>query len=233
MMGALFFDPFHLFDGKSPVAAARGLTAARYPNGFLGSPLQLMSYYAERRGGFYIACHDRDGADKDLSFYKSPDDTGSVVARELGCLALALEQAGAYMEKLRLSFTDYLQRWWQQRPAVLRWHDERLIEYPASVAITWETTFAQLSEPQQNLLQVLAWLEPEPIPLFCFESPALAAAIPEPREALAGLADFSLARFETESDAVVIHRLVQVVARGRGDAAGREASLRTALDTMD
>jgi hypothetical protein len=78
MMGAVFFDPFHLFDGKSPVAAARGLTAARYPNGFLGSPLQMMSYYAEQRGGFYIACHDRDGADKDLNFFKSSDDKSLV-----------------------------------------------------------------------------------------------------------------------------------------------------------
>jgi hypothetical protein len=83
MMGALFFDPFHLFDGKSPVAAARGLTAARYPNGFLGSPLQMISYYAQGRGGVYIACHDPDGADKDLNFYKSLDDTPQSDAERL------------------------------------------------------------------------------------------------------------------------------------------------------
>jgi tetratricopeptide (TPR) repeat protein len=158
---------------------------------------------------------------------------GALVARELGCLALALEQAGAYIDKLRLSFTDYLERWRQKRPDVLRWHDDGLMEYPASVAITWETSFAQLAEPEQRLLQVLAWLAPEPIPLFFFDAEPLTAAIPEPREALAGLAAFSLARFETEADTVVIHRLVQEVARGRGDETGRASSLRTALDAVD
>lgn len=78
MMGALFFDPFHLFNGKSPVPAGRGVTVARYPNGFHGSPLQMMSYYAEGRGGFYFACPDGEGADKDLNFYKSSDDTNLV-----------------------------------------------------------------------------------------------------------------------------------------------------------
>jgi hypothetical protein len=107
------------------------------------------------------------------------------------------------------------------------------MRYPASVAITWETTFAELPEPEQGLLQVVAWLAPEPIRLFFIDAEPLTVAIPEPREALAGLAAFSLAGFETESDAVVIHRLVQDDARRRGDETGREASLRTALDAVN
>ena len=43
-------------------------------------------------------------------------------------------------------FAEYLQRWQAKRPEVLRWHDPRLMQYPASVAVTWETTFAQLGE---------------------------------------------------------------------------------------
>ena len=83
---------------------------------------------------------------------RAADDpsAAAAAARELGCLALALEQAAAYIDKLRLSFTEYLGRWRQKRPEVLRWHDERLMQYPASVAITWETTFAQLREPEQR-----------------------------------------------------------------------------------
>ena len=68
------------------------------------------------------------------------------------------------------------------------------MQYPASVAITWETAFARLREPEQRLLQVLAWLAPKPIPLFLFDAQPLSQAIPEPREAVAGLAAFSLAR---------------------------------------
>ena len=159
---------------------------------------------------------------------RAADDpsAAAAAARELGCLALALEQAGAYINKLRLSFTEYLGRWRQKRPEVLRWHDERLMQYPASVAITWETTFAQLQEPEQRLLQVLAWLAPEPIPLFLFDAQPLSQAIPEPREALAGLAAFSLARFEAAGDAVAVHRLVQEVARSRAAESDRQTELR-------
>jgi tetratricopeptide (TPR) repeat protein len=153
------------------------------------------------------------------------------VARELGYLALALEHAGAYIDKLRLTFSEYLERWRQKRPEVLRWHDARLIEYPASVAVTWQTTFAQLTEPEQRLLQVLAWLAPEPIPLFFLDAAPLIEAIPEPRDAFSGLATFSLARFETE--AVVIHRLVQEVARGRADEADRARSLQVAVAAIN
>ena len=45
------------------------------------------------------------------------------------------------------------------------------------MAITWETTFAQLTEPERRLLDVLAWLAPEPIPLFLFEAAPLVEAI--------------------------------------------------------
>ena len=107
------------------------------------------------------------------------------------------------------------------------------MQYPASVAITWETTFAQLREPEQRLLQVLAWLAPEPIPLFLFDAQPLSQAIPEPREALAGLAAFSLARFEAAGDAVAVHRLVQEVARSRAAEPDRQSAIRTALDTVN
>ena len=111
---------------------------------------------------------------------KAADDAvqAAAVARELDGLALALEQAGAYIDKLRLSFAEYLERWEAKRPEVLRWHDLRLMQYPASVAVTWETTFAQLTEPERRLLEVLAWLAPEPIPLFLFDAEPLVEASP-------------------------------------------------------
>ena len=74
MMGAVFFDPFHLFQGDAADLHARGMVVSRYPNGFHGSALQLMAYYAEGSGGFYIAAKDNRGSDKDLNFFKAPDD---------------------------------------------------------------------------------------------------------------------------------------------------------------
>ena len=160
-------------------------------------------------------------------------DAASAVARELGGLALGLEQAGAYINRLRLSFADYLARWRDRRDEVLAWHDERLMGYPASVAITWVTTFEQLPEPERRLLQVLAWLAPEPIPLVFLDAEPLARALPDPRAALGGLAAFSLLKFAETGDAVLVHRLVQEVARGRGEPADRTASLTLALDALD
>jgi hypothetical protein len=86
------------------------------------------------------------------------------LADQLGCLALALEQASAYIAQRRLSFAEYLAEWHSQREKVLAWYDARLMQYPKSVAITWQTTFDRLDEPARLLLQRLAWLAPEPIP---------------------------------------------------------------------
>ena len=166
---------------------------------------------------------------------KQGDDAvqGAAIAHELGHLALALEQAGAYIDKQRLSFAEYLRRWQEKRPAVLGWHDPRLMQYPASVAVTWETTFAQLGDPERRLLDVLAWLAPEPIPIALFEAAPLAEAISDPREALAGLAGYSLARFDASGDAVLVHRLVQEITRGRIPAADRGNSLQIALEAVN
>jgi tetratricopeptide (TPR) repeat protein len=165
----------------------------------------------------------------------APDDASraAAIARELDGLALALEQAGAYIDKLGLSFAEYLKHWEAKRPEVLSWHNQRLMGYPASVAATWETTLARLEEPERHLLEVLAWLAPAPIPLVLFEADPLAAALPEPREALAGLEGYSLARFDASGDAVLVHRLVQEITRDRIPVADRTARLQLALGAVN
>jgi tetratricopeptide (TPR) repeat protein len=189
---------------------------------------------------------------------KGADDAtrAAAIAGELDGLALALEQAGAYIDKQRLSLAEYLQRWEARRPEVLGWHDPRLMKYPASVAVTWETTFTQLAEPERRLLEVLSWLVPEPIPLFFFDAAALEAAVAgprdtllrrfrrwlnkqlqrataAPREALAGLAGYSLARLTASGEAVLVHRLVQEITRGRIPKGDRTARLQLALDAVN
>lgn len=130
------------------------------------------------------------------------------LAEALGNLALALEQAGAYIHHHRCSLADYLERWQEQDARVREWFDERLMNYPRSVATTWETSFAQLDTAARDLLYTLAWLAPEPMPAALF-----------PREAeagLVGLLAYSLARRDHEGKAMVtVHRLVQEVTRHR------------------
>jgi hypothetical protein len=67
------------------------------------------------------------------------DDTDArVLAVELGVLALALEQAGAYIVQRRRSLAKYLVEWRSQESRVRGWHDARVMNYPTSVAVTWQ-----------------------------------------------------------------------------------------------
>jgi hypothetical protein len=86
------------------------------------------------------------------------------LAHELGRLALALEQAGAFIAQKRSSLADYLARWHQRDEAIRKWNDERLTKYPRAVVTTWDTTVDQLSPEGLALLRQLSWLAPEPIP---------------------------------------------------------------------
>ena len=80
---------------------------------------------------------------------KQADDVAQArtLAGELGGLALALEQAGAYIAQRRLSLASYLAQWRGQRDKVLAWYDPRLMQYPKSVAVTSPTSFDQIRQP--------------------------------------------------------------------------------------
>ncbi len=166
------------------------------------------------------------------------------LADELGYLALALEQAGAYIAQRRLSFAQYLVEWQGQREKVLAWYDARLMQYPTSVAITWQTTFDRLGEPARRLLQRLAWLAPEPIPesLLAVAAPGeggdageVAGTPAKAFPALVELDSYSLVRRASDAPSFTIHRLVQEVMRGgRNDAEpAATTALRVALAWVD
>ena len=149
-----------------------------------------------------------------------PDDPAMAreLAQDLDGLALALEQAGAYIDERGISFSRYRKDWQERREKVLSWFDPQLMQYPASVATTWLTSFQQLSAAAQTLLRRLAWLSPEPIPESLLEVaiPAGDGDTAEPIEAMDALVQldrYSLVSRSRESDSFLLHRLVQEVAR--------------------
>ncbi len=163
-----------------------------------------------------------------------PDDPAhaATLAHELGYLALALEQAGAYIAKLRLGFAQYLDQWRSRQPAVLSWYDSRLMQYPKSVAITWQTSFDQLQPAARRMLQRLAWLAPDPIPVTLLDVP-IPGSTADPRDALTEQEALSLASWSNDGTAFAVHRLVQAVTRhGQADDTGKPA-LREALGWLD
>jgi tetratricopeptide (TPR) repeat protein len=174
------------------------------------------------------------------------------LVRELGGLALAIEQAGAFIAAKHESLGGYLRRWREREAKVRAWHDETLMHYPRALAVTWDTSVAQLDAGALALLRLLCWLAPEPIPRALLETDeakqALAQAAgalveageraaggavsADAEDALAGLAGLSLVTWES-GQAVRMHRLVGEITRERAPAAERQAWLTAVLGIVN
>jgi tetratricopeptide (TPR) repeat protein len=162
---------------------------------------------------------------------KTPDDaeTARQLADDLGGLALALEQAGAYVAKLGISFARYRELWRENWNKVAGWSDERLTKYPRAVAVTWQTSVNQLMPAGRLLLERLAWFAPEPVPYFLLEVPVPNVEGEDLADALANLADYSLARRNPDKQEFSVHRLVQEVTRRSLEDQDHQRSLFEAL----
>lgn len=161
------------------------------------------------------------------------DDAASarVLAEELGGLALALEQAAAYINQRRLELSAYLAQWRAQRDKILAWVDTRPMQYPHSVAATWQTSLDQLGASARRLLQRLAWLATQPIPESLLATP-VRGDTPDDADAfddLAELESFSLVSRAPDAPRFSVHRLVQDVTRGQLNDADALARLHDAL----
>jgi|CXWL01.1.fsa_nt_gi tetratricopeptide (TPR) repeat protein len=146
----------------------------------------------------------------------APDDEARAqeLAQELDRLPLALEQAAAYIDRHRLTLAGYLAEWRGKREKVLEWFDERVMNYPASVAVTWQTSVDRLGEGAKRFLDRLAWLGPEPIPEFLLDEEGEQGNDEvDAREALAELAAYSLVSRSRTEATFSVHRLVQEVTR--------------------
>lgn len=210
--------------GPEPVApwipeSPNGQTVitSRHPTwGETAMPLPVDVFSSEVAVGYLLrrtSRDDREGAAR--------------LAKGLGYMALALNQAGGYLNKVkRLSFEEYL----------ARLESDGLFEIPAdgsradhTVATLWAESFDKLRNETPvaaELLQMTALCGPEAIPLELFERPTgddddLAGWEPSVIDhAVAELSGYGLA--EQGLDAVItVHRLVQLAARADLDLATR------------
>ena len=145
------------------------------------------------------------------------------LAAELGDLPLALEQAGAYIKESGISFADYLVRLKENRKELLS--KGKPLNYPDSVATTWEISFCAVQKENPaagDLLNLLAFLAPDAIPRSLLEEGA--KLLPEPLSSCvrnSGRLDDCIAllnRYSLISAAdnlISIHRLVQAVVQDR------------------
>ena len=169
-----------------------------------------------------------------------PDRTAARdLAGMLGGLPLALEQAAAYIQATGMTLAGYLSLF-RDRAADLLARGQAA-GHPASVAATLGLALSRLGDeapPAAGLLQLLACLAPEPVPLALLLAGAQVAGELAPGVAAtagpllgdrvaAGDAIAALRRYSLASPAgdglVLVHRLVQAVslARVSADVAGQ------------
>jgi tetratricopeptide (TPR) repeat protein len=155
------------------------------------------------------------------------------LAATLGDLPLALDQAAAYLDQTGTPPEEYL-RLLRIRSADLHSRGHAF-GHPGTVATVWSVSIGklQVTEPAAvELLELCAWLAPEPIPLDLFTGhcdqlleplATTAADAVAFNDAVGALVDYSLVR--RIGGNVVIHRLVQDVTRHR--PSGQQATRAT------
>lgn len=161
------------------------------------------------------------------------DDSGEreaakQLAIELGCLPLALEQAGAYIDNRRARFEEYLLSYRKRRLKLLRETKHLAGDYRKTVATTWSFNFHEVeseSKAAAELLRASAFFNADSIPLKLIAKGSvelgsllakeLSGVQEEPlilNEVLAPLINYSLVSCEIDINTTYsVHRLVQEV----------------------
>ncbi|MFD0901113.1 FxSxx-COOH system tetratricopeptide repeat protein [Actinomadura sediminis] len=150
------------------------------------------------------------------------EDAGRL-ADELGDLPLALEQAGALQAETGITVQEYLELLADRTSQLLA--EGKPTEYPVSMTAAWKLSVDSLSEkvPEAvDLLRCCAFFGPEPIPRDVFvrvpegvQQP-LAELLADPirlSKAIRELGRYALARVDSKSRTVQIHRLIQALLR--------------------
>ncbi|MEJ2856521.1 MULTISPECIES: FxSxx-COOH system tetratricopeptide repeat protein [unclassified Saccharothrix] len=155
-----------------------------------------------------------------------PQAAAQELAELVGDLPLAIEQAAAYLESTRLPIDDYLDLLRTQTTRMLP--RGRVAGRAETLATLWDLSLTALADQDAaavQLVEILAWLAPEPVPLDLFtthpdELPEpLATVVTDPVglvDTVGALADWYLIR-RTGSDVTIAHRLLQQSLRARHD----------------
>src|SRR4051794_26542218 len=165
------------------------------------------------------------------------EELADELAAELGDLPLAAAQAAGYLEQTDLPPGDYLRRFRAHRATLLARGE--VVGYHARIDTAWGLSLERLRREDPaavQLLQLAAFLAPDPIPLDLFTGhPEL---LDEPLRTTAGdpdaLADtvgalvgYSLAR--RHPGGFQVHRLVQAVIRQQLPSGRRQAAAERAV----
>jgi tetratricopeptide (TPR) repeat protein len=143
------------------------------------------------------------------------------LAKELGDLPLALEQAGAMLSETGMPVDEYLRLLKEQVTAIMA--EGKSLDYPYSMTAAWKLSVSALSDrlPEAlDLLRCCAFFGPEPIPRSVFRrgvqetGTPVAEVVANPilmASAIRELARYALVTLDGSS--VKVHRLIQALLR--------------------
>ena len=202
------------------------LTTRAQALGGLAQRIEVDTFTPELGALFLLRRATLIAADADLELATLQDREVAVqISQELGGLALALDQAGAYIEETSCSLSDYLVLYSTRRSEVLKERGGLVDDHPDSVATTWSLSFQRVEEKNAaaaDLLRLCAFLAPDAIPEEIITTgaehlgPLLQTDARDPMElnkAIAALGAYSLIRRNPAERTLDIHRLVQAVLR--------------------
>lgn len=145
-------------------------------------------------------------------------------------LPLALDQAGAYIEETKIGLPGYIALYQKHAVALLKQRRKFASGHPASLVTTLSLCIEQVRQQGPACLELMylcAFLQPDAIPLEFFYTGApelgqtLQALISDElafNSAIETLLDLSLLRRHSDTEALSLHRLVQVVVRDEMNA---------------
>ncbi|MEU4333958.1 FxSxx-COOH system tetratricopeptide repeat protein [Micromonospora lupini] len=139
------------------------------------------------------------------------EQTAAVLAGELGCLPLALQQAGAYLRQTRTTLGSYLQDL-RRDPAQTLGSVAADNGAERAVARVWSVTLAHIANLAPTavaVLNVLSWLAPDELPRNVTRDGAIDGSRID--HALGVLASYNMITLTEKT--VAVHRLVQAIIR--------------------
>ena len=151
------------------------------------------------------------------------DSMADLLAKELGDLPLALEQAGALQAETGMPVQQYLQLLSEKTQDLLA--ESKPSEYPVSMTAAWRISVGKLNEAQPAALELLrccAFFGPEPIPRDVFRrrvqstGSELSKILDDPillARVIRDIARFALATVDPATRTIQVHRLIQALLR--------------------
>ena len=204
----------------------RIIITSRNVNIDFGTALELGVFY-EDEALCFLKRRFSENDDLRMENYKFDDfdECAPKLAARLGNLPLALEQAAAYIKRMKYRISDYLKLLGESSVDAFADEDAKASYYESIVNKTWEISFEALSTSAQYVMNLCAYMAPDRIPVAFFVE--MREKLPSPlREELStelktnrvfgNLKDYSLAHGDAYY--INIHRLVQEVVRKSHEA---------------